>query len=67
MSFNPGNADVWILKFNEFGDTLWTQRVGGNEVDYGVSIKQLENDGYIITGYTKSFNSNHDIYLVKID
>ncbi len=52
MSFDPGNVDVWILKFNEFGDTLWTRRVGGNEVDAGASIKQLENDDYIITGYS---------------
>ena len=32
MSFEPGNADVWILKFNESGDTLWTKRVGGKPV-----------------------------------
>jgi len=67
MSFDPGNADVWILKFNEFGDTLWTRRVGGNEVNNSASIKQLENDDYIITGYTQSFNSSPDMYLIRID
>jgi len=67
MSFDPGNADVWVLKFNEFGDTLWTRRVGGNQVEYGVSIKQSKNEGYIITGYTQSFGSNHDVYLIRLD
>lgn len=67
MSFDPGNADVWVLKFNEFGDTLWTRRVGGDNTDYGVSIKRCENGDYIITGYTQSFSSNHDIYLIRIN
>jgi len=66
-SFDPGNVDVWILKFNEFGDTLWTRRVGGNEVDAGATIKKLENDDYIIVGYTQSFSSSNDIYLIRID
>jgi len=67
MSFDPGNADVWVLKFNEFGDTLWTRRVGGSQVDNGASIKQSKNEGYIITGYTQSFGSNHDVYLIRLD
>jgi len=67
MSFDPGNADVWILKFNEFGDTLWTKRVGGSQAEYGYSIKQTRNEGYIITGYTQSFGSNHDVYLIRLD
>lgn len=67
MSFDPGNADVWILKFTEFGDTLWTRRVGGSQVEYGMSIKQSKNEGYIITGYTQSFGLNHDVYLIRLD
>jgi hypothetical protein len=67
MSFDPGNADVWILKFNEIGDTLWTKRVGGSQEEYGYSIKQTKNEGYIVTGYTQSFGSNHDVYLIRLD
>jgi len=67
MSFDPGNADVWILKFNEIGDTLWTRRVGENQEEYGYSIKQTKDEGYIITGYTQSFGSNHDVYLIRLD
>ncbi len=67
MSFDPGNADVWILKFDEIGDTLWTRRVGGSQEEYGYSIKQTKNEGYIITGYTQSFGSNHDVYLIRLD
>ena len=67
MSFDPGNADVWVLKFNETGDTLWTRRIGGSQEEYGASIIQSKNEGYIITGYTQSFGLNHDVYLIRLD
>ncbi|OGU77631.1 MAG: hypothetical protein A2W11_08210 [Ignavibacteria bacterium RBG_16_35_7] len=67
MSFDPGNADVWIIKFTGLGDTLWTKRVGGSQVEYGLSIIRSNSDGYIVTGYTESFGNNYDVYLIRLD
>ena len=36
----------------ETGDTLWTRTYGGSNDDIGVSVRQIMDDGYIITGYT---------------
>lgn len=67
-SFGAGNYDVWLMKTNSEGDTLWTKTFGGIGEDAGRGIEKAYGGGFIITGYTKSFGSgNHDIYVIKVD
>ena len=63
------SRDVWLLKTNELGDTLWTKTYGGNGYDLAFSVQQTTDSGYIICGWTESYSSgNHeDIWLVKTD
>ncbi len=67
-SFGAGEDDVWIIKTNTNGDTLWTKTVGGESSDYGESIQQTADGGYIVTGYTNSFGAGEeDVWLIKLD
>ncbi|MCF7859779.1 MAG: T9SS type A sorting domain-containing protein [Candidatus Cloacimonetes bacterium] len=67
-SFGAGNEDVWIIKTDENGDSLWTKTFGGVNNDWGNSVKQTTDGGYIITGYTKSFGAgNSDIWVIKLE
>lgn len=61
---------VYIIKTNELGDTVWAKSYGDTTQwpDYGYSIMQTTDHGYIIAGmYDDSLASNADVYLIKTD
>ena len=58
---------VYLVKTDEFGDTLWTRIYGnlGNHV--GNWVQQTSDSGYIVVGGITHFNNNIDVYLIKTD
>ncbi|MFA5032804.1 MAG: T9SS type A sorting domain-containing protein [bacterium] len=67
-SFGAGSADVYLIKINFSGDTLWTKTFGGTNWDYGYSVQQTFDGGFIIVGGTGSFGvSDGAVYLIKTD
>ncbi len=67
-SIGAGKKDVWLLKIDHEGEVEWSHAYGGVENDYGFSVKQTLDGGYIIGGETNSFGTvGSDIYLLKTD
>jgi hypothetical protein len=69
-SFGAGGYDVYLVKINASGDTLWTKAYGGPKDDFGNSVRQTADGGYIIAGYTLSYPVAQDsgsAYLLKTD
>lgn len=63
-----GDHDIYLVRTDKNGDTLWTKKLGGSGEDYGHSIVQ-KNDSVFIIGSTIYVTDSLQTkgYLVEID
>lgn len=69
FSFGEGDADVYLIRTDEFGNVIWENNIGSINQDYGNSVCQTSDGGFIITGFTNNdfLNKNKDLLLIKTD
>jgi len=63
-SFGAGGQDIWLIKTDENGDTLWTKTFGGAGNDRASNVVQTNDNGYAIFGTTNSYGNGGDDFLL---
>lgn len=65
-----GKKNLWLLKVDENGDTVWTRLYGSWRSDWGSCLCQAPDGGYLVVGQTESWASdwsNYELWLLKVD
>lgn len=67
-SFGAGSCDIWLIKTDANGDSLWSRTYGGPGFDKPHSLEKTDDGGFIIAGETDTYGSGGlDVYLVRTD
>jgi len=60
--------DLWLLRTDEMGDTIWSKRFGGTDNDMGYNVEITSDSCFFATGYTFSMGAGEeDVYAVKVN
>lgn len=68
-SFGAGGKDLWLVKIDAYGDTMWTKTYGGILEDVGYGVNLTADNGYIVTGYINGTGAwtAGDVWFLKTD
>ena len=62
------NWDVYLIKTDVDGVVEWEKTYGGTNLDYGYSVQQTSDGGFVIGGVTLSYGAgSYDAYVIKTD
>jgi len=66
-SYGSGDTDIYFIRTDLNGDTVWTKTIGTNETESAGAPNALErtSTGFILLGLTETFNTN--FYLIRLD
>jgi len=71
---NNGAADLWVIKITPEGTLLWEKTLGGTSFDVGRSALKTQDDGFLISGSSRSSDGNltsnigqNDAWVMKIN
>jgi len=67
-SFGSGDGDMWLVKVNSQGDSLWSRTYGGSSHEWVSAMVPAGDGGFLLAGGTYSFGSGgYDMWLVKVN
>jgi hypothetical protein len=59
--------NVFAVRVDAMGDTLWMRSYGGAGLDHAAGVCEVAGDGFLIAGYTTSFGAGfYDAYVIRL-
>jgi len=66
-SYGAGEYDIWVVRTDSLGNTLWTLAHGGEEDDYGYCVRQTSDGNFVVVGKDGTVSGESAVWLLKID
>jgi len=66
-SFGGNGDEVYLIKTDSFGNLSWSRTYGGPLNDWGRSVRQTRDGGYVIAGMREINSQTNDVYLIRTD
>jgi hypothetical protein len=74
LNRNEGENDLWILRIDESGRTLWQESAGGSDLDFGFGAARSETGRVLVVGETRgladpdvSYKGGADMWILLLD
>lgn len=68
FSFGAGQSDMWLVRTNSAGQTLWNRTFGSGGYEVCRAMELCSDGGFILAGYaTPALGTPPDFYAVKTD
>lgn len=66
-NYGATSRDMYLLKMNATGDSLWSKRFGTDEYEQSEAFLRTSDGGYLIAGHSAGLDPDHDMYGVRFD
>jgi hypothetical protein len=67
-SNQSGNSDVFVARFDQDLNCVWSKNFGGSNVEWASSIANDVNGNLLVCGYTLSFGAGgYDMWVIKVN
>ena len=62
-----GFSDVYVVKTNPLGDTLWTKTIGASLIDKGNCVIETSDSNIVVAGLTNTIADSTQAYVIKLN
>ena len=68
FSFGSGQNDVYLVRTDAWGDTIWTRVYGGADEDWAFGVVETQDSGFAVTGLSASYSpGDRDLSVLRLD
>lgn len=67
-SYGNGSSDIFVMKVDALGNSLWTSTFGGRKDEYAAGTVKAPDGGYVTAGWTGTYGKGeYDAFAAKTD
>lgn len=67
-SYGNGSSDIFVMKVDAMGNSLWTSTFGGRKDEYAAGTVKAPDGGYVTAGWTGTYSKGeYDAFAAKTD